>query len=456
MIALILAGGKGTRLKEITPADLPKPMVTIAGKPVLHHHMEFLVKNHVKDVVVSVGYGAQAIKTYFRDGAGFGLSIRYSEETEPLGTAGAFRHAAPMLDDAGDILVLYGDLIFDIDLKRLMLFHNSHDGAGTLLVHPNDHPCDSDVLRVDGHDKIIEWMPKPHACGRVYPNLVNAGIYLLRPGLAGLIESGRKRDFGHDVFPDWIERGKDLYAYRTSEYVKDIGLPERYQAVGKDMLSGKVHRRNLTRKQKVIFLDRDGVINKEVNYLSRPEQMELLDGAAKAVKKINESDYLAVVVTNQSVVARGLCSETDIAEIHHKLDMLLGERHAFLDRIYYCPHHPESGFEGENKAYKIPCACRKPQTGMLRQAEKDFNIDLGKSFIIGDTTADVMTGIRAGLRTILLRTGHAGKDEKYDCLPDFVFNDLKEAVDFIIDDHDVQSGQSVTAGNGNRILKDRG
>jgi len=434
MIALILAGGKGTRLKELTRDNIPKPLVNIAGKPLLQYQLEFLAKNNVREVIISVGCGAEAIKTCFGDGKKFGLSVTYSEETEPLGTAGAFKYAEPLFNDAKDILVLYGDIIFDIDLARLMNFHQSHGGLGTLLVHPNDHPDDSDLLEVDGSHKINKFIPKPHPPDQVYQNLVNAAIYILKPEIASFMESGRKLDFGRDVFPKWVDEGKDLYAYRSSEYVKDVGSPRRYEEVNRDILSGKVGRRNMTRKQKAVFLDRDGVINEEIDFLCKPEQLKLIDGSAEAVKKLNESEYLVIVITNQSVVARGLCSEQDIAQIHMKLDMLLGEKHAFLDGIYYCPHHPDPGFEGENKRYKIECECRKPKTGMIIQASRDFNIDPGKSFIIGDSTRDIMAGVNAGLKTMLVRTGYGGKDGKYDCSPDFIFENLKAAADFIVDD----------------------
>lgn len=449
MLAFIPAGGKGTRLKEITQGNLPKPMVQIAGKPLLQHQMEFLAKNNVRDVILSVGDGAEAIQSYFGQGEQFGLSITYSEEPRPLGTAGAFKYAEALFGDAEDILVLYGDLIFDIDLTRLMDFHHSHRGLGTLLVHPNDHPFDSDLLEADRLNRIVHFIPKPHADGQVYQNLVNAGIYVLRPEMARLIESGQKLDFGRDVFPALVGDGQDLYAYRTPEYVKDAGSLRRYEEVQRDLLNGKVYRRNLKKKQKAVFLDRDGVINEEVDFLSRPEQLTLIGGSAEAVKKLNESDYLVIVVTNQSVVARGLCSEKDVAQIHKKLDVLLGTDHAFLDGIYYCPHHPDGGFEGEDKQYKIECACRKPKPGMILQAQHDLNIDLGQSFMIGDSTRDVMAGFNAGLKTILVRTGYAGKDGKHDCLPDFIFADLQEAVNFIIDDYerlnpDHRSGQKVS------------
>jgi D,D-heptose 1,7-bisphosphate phosphatase len=436
MIAFILAGGKGTRLKEVTSESVPKPMINIAGKPILQYQIEYLAKNKVNEVIISVGYGAGVIKKYFGDGNRFCLTVKYSEEAVPLGTAGAFKYAEPFFNDTKDILVLYGDIIFDIDLNGLIDFHNSHSGLGTLLVHPNDHPFDSDLLEVNRANKIIKFISKPHPADKYYQNLVNAGIYILKPEIARFIESERKLDFGQDVFPALVGEGKDFYAYRTSEYVKDVGSVQRHKEVEQDILRGKVNRRNLINRQKAVFLDRDGVINKEVSYLCRPEQLELLEGSAQAVKKINDSIYLTIVATNQSAVARGLCSEEDIAEVNKKLDELLGDDRAFLDNIYCCPHHPDKGFEGENKPYKIECDCRKPNTGMIQQAKRDFNIDEKESFLIGDTTSDIMTGINAGIKTVLVRTGYAGKDRKYNCRPDFVFENLKEAADFIINDYE--------------------
>jgi len=435
MIAFILAGGKGTRLKEITPDQVPKPMVSIAGKPILQYQMEFLAGNHIKDVIISIGYGADAIRNYFGDGRKFDLSIRYAEEPKPLGTAGAFKYAEPLFGDAQDILVLYGDTIFDIDLERLMRFHRSRGGPGTLLAHPNDHPFDSDLLDVDDDGRITEFIPKPRPADQDYRNLVNAGIYVLNRTMTRFIESGKKLDFGRDVFPLLVNRGENLYAYSSSEYVKDAGSVARFYEVEKDILNGKVHHRNLVNSQKAIFLDRDGVINEEVNFLHRPEQLKLIDGSANAVRKINRSDYLGIVVTNQSVVARGLCSEKDVARIHKKLDRLLGKQQAFLDGIYYCPHHPDRGFAGENSDYKVTCVCRKPEIGMILQAQQDFNIDLGQSFMIGDSTRDIQAGCNAGMKTILVKTGYAGQDKRFDCPPDFVFENLQKAVDFVIDEY---------------------
>jgi len=162
----------------------------------------------------------------------------------------------------------------------------------------------------------------------------------------------------------------------------------------------------LKNKQKAIFLDRDGTINKYVGFLRNIDEFELLDGVAAAIRKINESGYLAIVVTNQPVIARGEVSFEELNEIHNKMETLLGKEGAYLDAIYYCPHHPHKGYEGERPELKMDCACRKPKPGMLFKAAEDFNIDLSQSWMIGDGENDIKAGINAGCKTILLSDKH--------------------------------------------------
>jgi D,D-heptose 1,7-bisphosphate phosphatase len=147
---------------------------------------------------------------------------------------------------------------------------------------------------------------------------------------------------------------------------------------------------------------------------------------------LNHAGLRAVMVTNQPVIAKGFLTEVQLRQIHNKLETLLGREHAFLDRIYFCPHHPEKGFPGERADLKIDCDCRKPKPGMILQAQRDLNIDLANSWFIGDTTTDVQTAQNAGVKSILLRTGYGGADGKHDATPDFVFNSLLDAVRFIV------------------------
>ena len=193
-----------------------------------------------------------------------------------------------------------------------------------------------------------------------------------------------------------------MFCYDSPEYVKDMGTPDRYYSVCADYREGRVTGKNLKNKQKAIFLDRDGTINKYVGFLRNIDEFELLDGAAEAIRKINESGYLAIVATNQPVIARGEVSFDELEEIHNKMETLLGKEGAYLDAIYYCPHHPHKGYDGERPELKIDCDCRKPKPGMLLKAASDFNIDLSQSWMVGDGENDIKAGINAGCKTALI------------------------------------------------------
>ena len=186
-------------------------------------------------------------------------------------------------------------------------------------------------------------------------------------------------------------------------------------------------------RQRAIFLDRDGTVNRKNGLVWKEEQFELEDGVVEAIREINRSGYLAILVTNQPVVARGLCSVEDVENIHKKLETLLGREGVYLDDIRFCPHHPDKGYPEENPTYKIPCHCRKPDIGMLEECAERYNIDLGKSWMVGDTTMDIQTGKNAGTRTALVLTGDAGKDGKYSATPDLVCKDLGQAVKMILE-----------------------
>jgi D,D-heptose 1,7-bisphosphate phosphatase len=428
MQAVILAGGQGTRLKQLT-AVMPKPMVKIGNKPLLEHQIILLRENNIHDIIILVNHLKESIISYFDDGKKWGVSISYFEEVEPLGTVGGIKAIESKLQS--DFLVLYGDVMLDMDIARLQKFHQEKKSEATLVLHPNDHPYDSDLVDVNEEGKITAFHPKPHTGNRYYRNLVNAGAYIFSTRIFDFIERNKKADFGRDIFPEIYDQIR-MYGYNTSEYLKDMGTPDRWEKVTHDYENGKVSRKSYRHPQRAIFLDRDGVLNPDKNLIARTEDYELFPHTAKAIKKINESDYLAVVVTNQSVVARNLCTEEELRVIHNKLDTLLGLEHAKLDALYYCPHHPDKGYPEENLKYKIECDCRKPKPGMLLWGARDLNIDLKKSFMIGDDQRDIEAGNRAGVTTIGIMNGNGLKKTK--SVPDYYFSNLAEACNFIIDD----------------------
>lgn len=427
MQAVIMAGGKGTRLSSVTK-NVPKPMVDFCGKPLLEYIIGNLRENGVNDIILVIGYLGDVIKNHFGTGEKFGVQIRYFTEETPLGTAGAL----PLISDAlsDTFFLVFGDLFLNIDFEKFADFHREKGAEITLFAHPNSHPFDSDIIITDNTDRVTGWSYKKDERKGYYENLVNAGLYVIEKSV--LPQSAEEKlDLEKDIIIPAVSSGA-VYAYRSSEYVKDIGTPERLEKVEADYLLGVTEKRNLKNRQKCIFLDRDGTINRFVGFLRKPGEIELLPGVAEAIRRINESEYLAVCITNQPVVARGEVTFEELDNINNKMHTLLGNEGAYLDGLFFCPHHPDKGFDGEIKELKFDCDCRKPKTGLVKKAAERFNIDVSNSFVIGDTYADVLTGKNAGAKTVLLRSGAEDKFEKYKCDPDFTAEDLLEAINMIL------------------------
>ena len=400
MKTIIMSGGRGTRISELFP-DIPKPLIPICGKPVLEHEIECLREQGFTDIILTVSHMAEKIINYFGDGTKLGVHIEYFVEDKPLGNAGALFKLKDKLTE--DFLLLNADSVFNIDFNRFVAFHKEHNALATLFTHPNDHPYDSGLIIADVNKSVQKWLTKEDERPRYYKNRVNAGLHIISPKLLENDIDLPKIDLDRHLLKPLAGTGK-MFCYDSPEYVKDMGTPERFEAVTRDFESGKVFARNLRNKQKAIFLDRDGTINKYVGFLRNIDDFELLPTASEAIKMINRSEYLAIVVTNQPVIARGEVTFAELDEIHNKMETLLGKDGAYLDGIYFCPHHPDSGFEGEIPELKIVCDCRKPRPGMLLKAAKDFNIDLTHSWMIGDGEQDKAAGEAAGCGTKIIPT----------------------------------------------------
>ena len=435
----------GTRLKVRT-GNLPKPMAPILGRPVLEQQIDLCRRHGFTRIALLVHYEHEAISGYFGDGRQWGVELTYCVDQDARGTAGALRDALDVMDDL--FLVLYGDTYADVDLDALWKSHAASGGVATLLLHPNDHPDDSDLVEVDAQSRVVAVHPYPHPEHAVYANLVNAALYVLeRDVLMAAIPCTSKSDLAKHTFPAMLDAGLHLHGYITPEYIKDMGTPDRLDKIERDIVAGLPERLSSRQLRHAVFLDRDGTLNVEVNRLRCPSQLQLLPGVADAVSSINRAGLLAVGVTNQPVLARGDITWAELNRIHATLDHLLGTGKAYLDRMYVCPHHPDKGFAGELPELKIDCDCRKPRTGLIDRAVRELAIARNGSWIVGDTSSDIRAGVRAGLRTILVRTGHAGLDGKYPDEPDYVMPDLPAAVDWILRGHSAMARQllSVTA-----------
>lgn len=428
MKVVILAGGKGSRLGL---HDLPKVLAPVDGIPVLERTVRNAVRDGFTDFIFLTGHMAEAIKAHFRDGSRLGARINHVVESEPLGTAGSFNQIRDELTEP--FLVIYGDVLMDVDLAAFSRFALEKGGAGTLFVHPNDHPFDSDLVETDWDGRIVAFHAKPHRGSGIYPNLVSAALYVLAPAALDYVPSSGASDWGRDIFPHLPDTAQ-LYGYRSCEYVKDMGTTDRLRRVEQDLCSGKVERLSLRNRKPALFLDRDGVINVETNGVHAPEQVELIPGSAEAIRMFNELGVPVICVTNQPDLAKGFMSWEDLravgGEIDHQLASIAG---AYLDDIRICPHHPEKGWPGEVESLKVECDCRKPSPGMLLDSAFFHNIDLERSWLIGDRYADIAASEAAGARSILVLTGHAGDDRgRFDCDANHVCKDLASASQIVL------------------------
>lgn len=332
MKVVIMAGGKGTRISSVA-SDIPKPMIKVEGIPVLEREIECLKDQGFDDIIMTVSHLGNIIIDYFGDGSGnspttgkpFGVHIEYYFEKEPLGNAGALFKIKDKL--TSDFLLLNADAMFDVDFNRFVAFHQKHGGLVTLFTHPNSHPYDSGLIIANKNGSVEKWLAKEDERPQYYRNRVNAGLHVINPKVLELVginadsvgkvdANGKpvKVDLDRQLLKPLAGTGK-MFCYDSPEYVKDMGTPERYYSVCKDCEESRISAKNLKNKQKAIFLDRDGTINKYVGFLRNIDDFELIDGVAEAIRKINESGYLAIVVTNQPVIARGEVSFEELEEI---------------------------------------------------------------------------------------------------------------------------------------------
>src|ERR687883_302359 len=231
-----MAGGEGTRLRPLT-SNQPKPMVSIVGKPCMEHILELLRSHGFEDVIVTVAFLPQAIRSYFGNGETIGMDINYSVEESPLGTAGSVRLASGRLDDT--FLVISGDALTDVDLTKVVDFHREKGAAVTIALKSVENPLEFGIVVTDEDGRIERFLEKP-SWGQVFSDTINTGIYVLEPEVMQHVPTDRPYDFSKELFPLLLEMGRPIYGYVFDGYWQDIGNLDQFRQANLDALEERV------------------------------------------------------------------------------------------------------------------------------------------------------------------------------------------------------------------------
>jgi histidinol-phosphate phosphatase family protein len=407
--AVVLAGGLGTRLRPVV-GDRPKVLAPVAGRRFLAYLLHQLADAGFEDIVLCTGYMGDQVREAF--GKRFRkLNLIYSQEEQPLGTAGALRHALPLIR-SDTVAVLNGDSYCQADLEKFLSWHHDQRADASILLTEMPETARFGAVEADSAGRISRFGEK-NTSG---PGWINAGIYAISKRLLAAIPDGVAVSIERECFPRWIADG--LFGYRGGGRFLDIGTPDSF-AEAQRFFSPPG---SVDGSRRHVLLDRDGTLNVERDYLSDPSQLQLLPGASAGLKKLQDHGLGLTLVTNQSAIGRGYFDLVRLNQIHDRLRAMLGDEDVVLDGIYYCPHTPQE-----------KCACRKPLTGMIDRASADLGFDPRDAFAIGDKACDMEMGRNAGATTILVRTGYGVLEEAAGVRADFIVENLDAAADVIVE-----------------------
>ena len=391
----ITVGGKGSRVSSLTKGKSKSEITITKAKSIIELQLDKLKKLKKKIFILS-NKKFHSLEKLINEKYSKN-KIKIIHEEYPLGTAGCLKILEKEKEKT--ILVISGDLLFNINFLKILKFHKEKKSDCTLVVHPNNHPYDSDTVFVDSNNRVKKFQKKKTKSKNI-SNLCLSGIFIINKSILKNIKINTFQDFSNDILIKMIRSNKRVFAYNTREYIKDAGTPDRILQVKKEIKSMKYKMGCIDQKIPAIFLDKDGVINEDKLNFKYQDIKSIFPFVVNSIKTINESGYLTVLVTNQPAVAKGYVTIQKVKKDLNFLQSFLGFHHCYLDRIYFCPCHPELGFSGEVKKFKRNCSWRKPNNGMLIQANKDLNIDFKKSYFIGDTINDYLAAKKSGVKFI--------------------------------------------------------
>ncbi len=409
--AIILAGGLGTRLREIVP-DLPKCMAPVAGEPFLKHVIRYLLSQGIEKFIFSLGYKHEIIERFLNDQFPY-LNYQCSIEEEPLGTGGAIQMACKRIPNGGkeNVLIVNGDTLFKGDIQKADLFHHEKNAECTLLLKPMQNFDRYGIVEVDNDFTVKSFTEKQF----FKIGDINAGVYILNVEV--FLDKGFPEKFSFEK--DFLEKfysERKIFGMIQDNYFIDIGIPPDYQRAQEELRQISLLLENVDVNW-TVFLDRDGVINyeKENSYIFNWDEFEFYPDVTEAIHLLSKKFNTIIVVSNQRGVGRGVMTEKDLLDIQQRMKLRIEEDNGRIDKIYYCTASEATHF------------CRKPNPGMALQAVKDFPfIDLSKSIMVGNKPSDMQFGRNAGTYTVYLKTTHPEQplphrdiDLAFDSLIDF-------------------------------------
>lgn len=469
--AVLLVGGKGTRLRPLTDR-YPKPIIPVLDKPCVRYLIDSMVKAGITEVIMACGYRSERMASALGDGSDLGIRITYAYEDEPMGTGGAVKLLEDRLDDV--FIMANGDVFSDMDVSKEIDEHLRSGASITISLTEVDDPTQYGIVGLDDTGKVTRFLEKPKK-EEAFSNLINSGVYIVNKDVLKNIPSGVMYDMSKELFPLLLEKGYHLQGHRIDGHFRDVGRPFDLYETNKEValregggkngllycgegssFSGKaadsmimvgcsVKDSELCRslvlpftevkgsriensilgrgcivrkgcivknaviadgavipegtvidgdvpklKKKAVFLDRDDTINDDVGHCSRPEDINLFPGVSKALRRLNDAGFLTLMITNQSVIARGMTDEAGLERIHDKMrNDLLSTGGGIIDDIFYCPHHPDA-----------ECECRKPKPLLGLKAIEKYDVDVSESYMIGDSGKDIEFGKNIGVRPI--------------------------------------------------------
>ena len=424
---VVLMGGLGTRLKDYTK-ECPKSLVDVSGRPFFDYQLDLLCAWGFKKFVFLIGYRADMIEEHFGDGSNRGISISYSYDGEKLlGTGGAVRRALKLLED--DFLLLYGDSFMDIDYAETLYRYERGKAAGAKalmsVLRNNDRFDKSNVVMDSGRIKLYD----KH---KTTPEMdhIDYGVCMYERSLFEDRAENEAFDIA-EILHDLSLKG-ELAAQVVTKRFYEIGSPASLAECSAYM------NRRYRENHPAVFVDRDGVINEivwneDIEQLDSPmkvSELRFLPGVADALKMIKEKGYYIFVVTNQPGAAKGKTDLATLYDINTYMIDSLSKEGVEIDDLFMCPHYPKELPLTKEKFLIKKCNCRKPEPGLIYRAMRKYNIDMTRSFMIGDSCTDVSAGAAVGLSTIF--TGDLKCDlckKLGDLSPDFVAKDLFDAAE---------------------------